>query len=313
MIGSYSQDIPQLEILRQNTIVQAQVEKWLRELSVVDKSGLKQKSLRGGPIEVIVPHRVKWPHGYILSGSNKEWVPYDHFSITQWMAGFCSFMRDEKNSTYLTGMLDYLISLLDDANNFSWDAAKASHAVLICWIEQSEIKDYTQTDKIDQIRRANAQRHLPYANNCQQHSKLMRHVVLFTSINVPCVLQLEETIFSSGKSIKKSFLPGKKNTDGAVTMTNEKQSLVGNKNKIGLFDGVGNILSVQHDQEYINSIECGVACHVNFLIVIRICKTSIVHLVWHGIYQIMYCMIGTNVRTLGRAFNKTVTLLALYH
>ena len=91
--------------------------------------------------------------------------------------------------------------------------AKASHAVLICQMEQGEIKDYTQADKIDRIRRANAQRHLPYTNNSQQHSiaknsmsrlqkvchasfstkapvsikKLMRHVVLCTSIYAPRV------------------------------------------------------------------------------------------------------------------------------
>ena len=34
-------------------IVQVQVEKQLRELSEADKSGINQKSLRGGPIEVI--------------------------------------------------------------------------------------------------------------------------------------------------------------------------------------------------------------------------------------------------------------------
>ena len=32
-------------------------------------------------------------------------------------------------------MLDYLISLLDDSNDFSWQAAKASHAVLLCRID----------------------------------------------------------------------------------------------------------------------------------------------------------------------------------
>ena len=37
-------------------------------------------------------------------------------------------------------------------------------------MEQGEIKDYTQTDKIDRIRRANAQKHLPYTNNSHQHS-----------------------------------------------------------------------------------------------------------------------------------------------
>ena len=74
-----------------------------------------------------MPHRVKWPHEYVLSGSSKERVSYDHLSITQWMAGFCRIMRDEKNLENQRGMLDYSISLLDDANDFSWDAAKASH------------------------------------------------------------------------------------------------------------------------------------------------------------------------------------------
>ena len=82
-------------------------------------------------------------------------------------------MRDEKNSENQRGMLDYLNPLLDYASNISWVAAKASHAVLICRMEQGEIKDYTQTDKIDRIRRANAQRCLPHTNNSQQYSIAM--------------------------------------------------------------------------------------------------------------------------------------------
>ena len=56
-------------------------------------------------------------------------------------------------------MLDYLISLLVDSNDFSWSSAKASHAVLQCCMEQGEIKDFTETDKIDSVRRAHVQRH----------------------------------------------------------------------------------------------------------------------------------------------------------
>ena len=33
-------------------------------------------------------------------------------------------------------MLDYVIDLLDDATDFSWGSAKASHAVLLCRMEQ---------------------------------------------------------------------------------------------------------------------------------------------------------------------------------
>ena len=44
-------------------------------------------------------------------------------------------------------MLDYVISLFDDANDFSWDAAKASYMVLLCRMEQGKVKNYSQTEK----------------------------------------------------------------------------------------------------------------------------------------------------------------------
>ena len=39
-------------------------------------------------------------------------------------------------------MLDYLISLMDDANDFSCTSVKASHGVLLCRMEQGKIKDF---------------------------------------------------------------------------------------------------------------------------------------------------------------------------
>ena len=75
------------------------------------------------------------------------------------MAGFCRIMREEKCDESKDCMLDYLIVLLDDANDFSWQSAKASHAVLLCQMEQGEISSWSETDKIDRISRANAQRH----------------------------------------------------------------------------------------------------------------------------------------------------------
>ena len=50
---------------------------------------------------------------------------------------------------------------MDDANDFSWTSAKASHAVLLCRMEQGEVKDYSDTFAIDRIRRANAQKPVP--------------------------------------------------------------------------------------------------------------------------------------------------------
>ena len=41
-------------------------------------------------------------------------------------------------------MLDYVIILLDDANDFSWSSAKASHRVLLCRIEQGEVAGWSK-------------------------------------------------------------------------------------------------------------------------------------------------------------------------
>ena len=67
------------------------------------------------------------------------------------MTGFSRARTEESNHNSKEAMLDYFISLLNDANDFSWTSAKASHAVLLCHMEQGGIKDYTQTDLINRV------------------------------------------------------------------------------------------------------------------------------------------------------------------
>ena len=65
-------------------------------------------------------------------------------------------------------MLDYLIALLDDSNDFLWSAAKSSHAVLLRRMEQGEIQNFACTDQIVRVRRAHAQRHVTGAQNFEK-------------------------------------------------------------------------------------------------------------------------------------------------
>ena len=67
------------------------------------------------------------------------------------MAGFGWTMREESDPTLRQHILDYLIALMDDANDFSWTSAKARHAVLSCRMEQGEVKDFSDIFAIDQI------------------------------------------------------------------------------------------------------------------------------------------------------------------
>ena len=127
--------------------------------------------MRGRNDEVIVPKEIIWPHEYVLSGSAKERVQYDQLSLTQWVTGFCHIMREKANLETRQHMLDYMIALMDDADDFLWDAAKASHAVLLCRMEQGEIKHFGKLKKIDRVRRANAQTHVNPSQGSQNSKK----------------------------------------------------------------------------------------------------------------------------------------------
>ena len=98
----------------------------------------------------------------------------------------CSIMREEQNSNSQKFMLDHLFSLLDDANDFSSDAAKTSHAMLLCCMEQGEITSYQEMDKIDRVRRANAQRHVTVTqHNVQNLAR--KKIASKTTNSMPCV------------------------------------------------------------------------------------------------------------------------------
>ena len=160
--GDTVKKLPELHTLRHDRSVQDQVEARIRQLSNSEVKGTdpKYKSQRGGTMDVFVKERVKWPHEFVLAGSTKDRITYNQLNITQWMSGFCRILRDENCQKNRDHMLDYLIALLDDSNDFSWQAAKASHAVLLCHMEQGEVTGWSDTEKIDRIRGANAQRHV---------------------------------------------------------------------------------------------------------------------------------------------------------
>ena len=152
--------LPNLQTMQHDRIIQEKVENRLKELPGLNKKGIesKIKSQRGGSLDVYINQRVKWPHEFILAGTSKD---YNQLNIIRWMAGFGRIMRDEESSQTRGHMFDYLIALLDDSNDFLWQAGKASHAVLLCRMEQGEIASWAETEKINRIRRANAQRHTP--------------------------------------------------------------------------------------------------------------------------------------------------------
>ena len=121
-----SPNIRNLVELRQNETIQAQVQQRFEELTLLNATGTdtKIKSQRGG-VDIFVKNHGRWPHEHILSGSNKERISYDQLTVLQWVTGFRHTTKKEQNSKLREHMLDYMISLLEDAQDFSWEVAKA--------------------------------------------------------------------------------------------------------------------------------------------------------------------------------------------
>ena len=145
--GDSVKKLPELHTLRHDRSVQDQVEARIRQLSNTDvRYGSEIQVATGRYYGCFAKERVKWPHEFVLAGSTKDRITYNQLNITQWMSGFCRILRDENCQKIRDHMLDYLIALLDDSNDFSWQAAKASHAVLLCRMEQGEVTGWSDTE-----------------------------------------------------------------------------------------------------------------------------------------------------------------------
>ena len=154
--------LPGLSHIRSSKQVQRQIDRSIAKLSRNQLQGnensQKLKSKRGGPVEVSVQKKVAWPHEHILGGQTRQRVTYDQLTMSQFVQGFVKNILEEKNLENREFMLRYLGDIMEDASDFSWLSAKASHAVLLCEMERGQVV-WSDTNRIDRIRRAHAQKH----------------------------------------------------------------------------------------------------------------------------------------------------------
>ena len=156
-IASPEQDLvlPSLTTLRQSRVIQQQVDTRIRELQGLDKG--KFKSQRGGSETIWVKKEVPWPQNHVLGGSSKNRMNYDNLTLSQWVSGFATIIRDESDLSVKNKMLEYLSDIMEDSHDFGWASAKGSHAILLCKMEEGRIT-WEETNKIDRVRRAYAHR-----------------------------------------------------------------------------------------------------------------------------------------------------------
>ena len=121
--------VPTVAALQGSQHIQAEVDQRIRQLVDLNEAG-KSKSQRGGNEIVWVKRQVPWPQNFVLGENNKSRISYDALNWCQWVSGFATIAREEKNVDVKNAMLEYLSEIMEDANDFSWQSAKAFHAVL---------------------------------------------------------------------------------------------------------------------------------------------------------------------------------------
>ena len=91
------------------------------------------KSQRGDAVDVVVCHKVPWPHEHILGGPTRQRVTYDNLSLTQFVHGFVKNVLDEPSQKSREKMLCYLGDLMEDATVFSSANAKVAQSCYVRW------------------------------------------------------------------------------------------------------------------------------------------------------------------------------------
>ena len=202
---------PTVPALKQSKSMQQQVDECIQQLVKINEQG-KFRSQTGGVENVWVKREVPWLQNYILGGSNTMRVS---LFMSQWVSGFSQIIREVKNTQIRNCMLDYMSDLMEESHDFGWQAAKASHAALLCKMEENKT-DWHETNKIDRIRRVHAQRSgatFSQSSNlkkgasrsptpCKYFQKNFCHQKADHEANGIKYLHVCQNCFSQGKSLK---------------------------------------------------------------------------------------------------------------
>ena len=102
--------------------------------------------------------KVKWPQDLAFIGTQRKRPTYDQLNSMQWLLGFLRIRQEKQDPVIREHMIDYLTELTQDACDFSWEATKGAHAVLMHRMGDGVIT-WTDIAEIHKLRTRYAQTH----------------------------------------------------------------------------------------------------------------------------------------------------------
>ena len=135
--------IPSLQALRNSQTIHQKVNKRYQELEEAVQVSPGNLDILLDTIQKKVhkdaKKKVKWPQDLAFVGSLRKRPSYDQLTTCQWMLGFLRIRQEEQDPLVKENMVEYLTELLQDACDYSWDAAKGAHSVLLHRIQDGVV------------------------------------------------------------------------------------------------------------------------------------------------------------------------------
>ena len=75
--------------------------------------------------------KVKWPQDLAFVCTPRRRPTYEQLTLPQWLLGFLRIRQEEEDPKVKENMIEYLTELTQNACDYSWDAAKGVHSVLL--------------------------------------------------------------------------------------------------------------------------------------------------------------------------------------
>ena len=128
-------------------------------------------------VEKSPKQKVKWPQDYVFVGPQRTKPSYQGLNECQWFLGFLHMRQDESDINKGENMIDYVTELMQDAVDYSWEAAKGSHFVLHTKLAEGNI-NWGEIEKIHKMRERYAQTN-SQSSNAGQKPKNLKTVPCF--------------------------------------------------------------------------------------------------------------------------------------
>lgn len=117
-----------------------------------------KKSGRARTADDYVLHEIDWPHLHVYRGASRTPAKFEELSVQEFAFGYMACVHGKGvDSTQRALMLRHFQALMQDAMEFSWEATRNCHGIILAQMEMGRLS-WEDSDQLHELRRIYAQK-----------------------------------------------------------------------------------------------------------------------------------------------------------